>query len=344
MTTKPPWMRYITHRPNRDGTVRSYWQRPGFPLRRLPADARQQAAEAERLNAQAEGRPAPKVVLDATWAAVILAYRESDRYRMLAPASRVSYDGFLRRMAEWHDYPATTVTGRVARTWLARIKTLPARRVARALLLNLYEQAIADGYLGTNPLKGLRLPTPPARDRYVLPAEYEAASKTPDMPNWFAPMLGLLLYTAQRPGDAVRLAWPKTGEIRVRQEKTRALCAIPVHTRLAAILEDVPRRGVTILTTDAGKPVSYQMAWRAWKKVAAGGLQLRDFRRTAVVMMADAGCTIPQIAAVTGHSIARTQRIIDVYWVATREQAQAGIARWERHKTGAESNAAAEKV
>lgn len=340
-------MRYVTRRRNRDGSERHYWQRPGHPVRRLPTDPAQQAAEAARLNAEADGRPAPRGVPDASWGAVIESYRASEAFAGLAPSSRSIYELWLGRMSAWRDYPVAAVTGRVARVWLKGIATLPSRRIARAVLLNLYQQAIADGLLAHNPLAGLRLAVPKPRDRYVLPEEFQAicAAKAPA---WFVPMVALLLYTAQRPGDSVRLAWPRDGEIAVRQAKTRKLVAIPVHRSLAAILDKVPRRGVTILTTDQGKPVSYEMAWKAWRAVlrstGLAGLQLRDFRRTAVVMMADAGCSLPEIAAVTGHSICRTQHMIDTYWVATRTQAQAGIARWERHKTGADANAAAEKV
>ncbi|MFB3101654.1 MAG: hypothetical protein ACE1ZV_00165, partial [Alphaproteobacteria bacterium] len=67
-------------------------------------------------------------------------------------------------------------------------------------------------------------------------------------------------------------------------------------------------------------------------------LQARDLRRTAVVMLAEAGATIPEISAVTGHSINRTQQIIDTYFVRTKPMAQSAISKWERHKPSTESN------
>src|SRR5262245_27647746 len=51
--------------------------------------------------------------------------------------------------------------------------------------------------------------------------------------------LGLLLYTAQRRGDVVRMGRQKTGE----------LLAIPIHPALQAIIEANPSEHLTLLTT-----------------------------------------------------------------------------------------------
>jgi hypothetical protein len=42
-------------------------------------------------------------------------------------------------------------------------------------------------------------------------------------------------------------------------------------------------------------------------------LEFRDLRRTAAVQLAEAGCSPPEIAAITGHSIERTAAILEVY-------------------------------
>jgi hypothetical protein len=59
-------------------------------------------------------------------------------------------------------------------------------------------------------------------------------------------------------------------------------------------------------------------------------LQRRDLRRTAVVFMALAGLTTPQIAAITGHNIDYTQRIIDTYLPRRTEVAVVGMTAWEQ--------------
>ena len=50
------------------------------------------------------------------------------------------------------------------------------------------------------------------------------------------------------------------------------------------------------------------------------GVQRRDLRRTGMVKMAEAGTTPSQIAAVSGHSIDQTMRILEPLRVCRRLQ------------------------
>ena len=59
-------------------------------------------------------------------------------------------------------------------------------------------------------------------------------------------------------------------------------------------------------------------------------------RRTGVVRLAEAGATVPQIAAVTGWGIDYRQRIVDVYLPRRPEVAAAAIEAWEK-ATGGDS-------
>ena len=55
--------------------------------------------------------------------------------------------------------------------------------------------------------------------------------------------------------------------------------------------------------------------------------QARDLRRTAMLRMAEAGATVPQIASVSGHSIEATQRVLETYLPRNRDLAEIAIAR-----------------
>ena len=59
------------------------------------------------------------------------------------------------------------------------------------------------------------------------------------------------------------------------------------------------------------------------------GLQRRDLRRTAVVRLAESGCEVPLIAAITGHSLKTAETILDTYFVPTYPMAQAAITKLE---------------
>jgi hypothetical protein len=53
--------------------------------------------------------------------------------------------------------------------------------------------------------------------------------------------------------------------------------------------------------------------------------------------LAEAGCTDPEIAAITGHSLERTRQILETYLPRTPEMARNAMAKWES-KSGTESN------
>ncbi len=70
------------------------------------------------------------------------------------------------------------------------------------------------------------------------------------------------------------------------------------------------------------------------RKHGLAHLQPRDLRRTAVVRLAEAGATVFEVAAITGHSVGRTQAIIDTYFTRTPEVAAAAILKWEKSNAG----------
>lgn len=58
-------------------------------------------------------------------------------------------------------------------------------------------------------------------------------------------------------------------------------------------------------------------------------LQRRDLRRTGMVQLALAGATVPQIAALSGHSIDQTAKIVETYVPRRGEVALSGVELWE---------------
>lgn len=58
---------------------------------------------------------------------------------------------------------------------------------------------------------------------------------------------------------------------------------------------------------------AFKQAWRyAFLKADIGDeLHFHDIRGTAVTMRAEAGCTVPEIATITGHSLASVNRILE---------------------------------
>jgi len=134
--------------------------------------------------------------------------------------------------------------------------------------------------------------------------------------------LALGLYTGQRRGDVIRMGRQhlRDGVLHVRQQKTNAVLAIPVHPELARVLAAVPSTQLTFIQTLRGKPFTGH-AFSDWfgKACDAAGLGSRctfhGLRKAACRRLAEAGCSANEIAAISGHStlkeVARYTRAVD---------------------------------
>ena len=85
-------MRYIVEKRNSNGSSRWYWQRPGFPLRRLPDDEVERLTAATTLNQMADaerrGDVGPEEPRFGTIEWAVEEYRLSTKFARLAPGSR----------------------------------------------------------------------------------------------------------------------------------------------------------------------------------------------------------------------------------------------------------------
>jgi integrase len=148
--------------------------------------------------------------------------------------------------------------------------------------------------------------------------------------------LVLALESGQRQGDLLTLPWSAyDGQwIRLRQGKTGRRVNVPVTRRLARILDSTKRTATTILTNGRGiswEGDSFRNAWWvACRKAKITGLHFHDLRGTAVTRLAEAGCSHPEIAAITGHSMHAVDAILDKYLARTDKIALAAIAKLER--------------
>jgi integrase len=118
--------------------------------------------------------------------------------------------------------------------------------------------------------------------------------------------LALLLYTGQRRSDVVRMGRQhiRDAVLHIRQQKTGAELAIPVHPDLAAIVAETPADHLTFLTTQFGQ--SFKAAgFGNWfrEQCDVAGLKhcsAHGLRKAAARRLAEAGCTEHEIAAITG--------------------------------------------
>ena len=151
----------------------------------------------------------------------------------------------------------------------------------------------------------------------------------------------LALWTGQREGDLLRLPWSAYDgtHIKLRQRKTgarvRILCGEPLRVALDAAANN--KTSTTILANSRGRSWTedgFRTSWgRAAEKAGVEGRRFHDLRGTAVTRLAKAGCTVPQIAAITGHSTKDAETILDAHYLGGRiELAEAAIVKLEMHE------------
>jgi len=148
----------------------------------------------------------------------------------------------------------------------------------------------------------------------------------------------LALYTGQRMSDVLAMKWGHIvdGLIAVTQSKTGKKLWLPLHTRLRAQLSEIDRKSVFILTSTRGTPWTVDGFKASWSNELNTTVMamLRDrrcvfhgLRKSAVVMLLEAGATDAEVAAVTGQS----RQMVEHYsrQVNQRKLAAAAILKWE---------------
>ena len=126
----------------------------------------------------------------------------------------------------------------------------------------------------------------------------------------------LMLYTAQRKSDAVKMGPCDIDQntVHVVQQKTRMELWIPLHPELKRVLENSEIGRQTFLVTAYGNPMTVA-GFSNWFRecIADANLPKRctphGLRKAACVRLAEIGCTPHQIMAISGHkTLAEVER------------------------------------
>jgi integrase len=316
----PP--KYVQGFIDRHGKPRYYLRRPGHkpvPLPGLPWSPSFMAAY------QAAMEDAPRVEIGAartkpgTVAAAVVSYFNSWAFRNLADETRRTRKNILERFREQHG------DKRIALLQPDHVKAILAAKAGTPQAANnflktvraLMQHCITAGLRADDPTHGIR-GTKIKTDGYRTwtEADIEAFEARHPVGSRARLALALLLYTAQRRSDVVRMGRQhvRNGALSVRQQKTGRALEIPVHPALQAVLDATPSHHLTFLTTQAGKPFS-PAGFTNWFRDMCNeagiprGTSAHGLRKAACRRLAEAGCSAHLIAAVSGHrSLREVQR------------------------------------
>lgn len=237
------------------------------------------------------------------------------------PLAAIEERGARSEFLAWRDAMADA-TPRAADAKLARLARVLAFGVDRELLL-------------VNPLATFKRVYKSDRAEIIWLPEHVRAFNAVASPALQVALV-VALHTGQRRGDLLRLTWNNYDgrAISLTQSKTGAHVYIPCTTALKTTLDQLPRKAVQIITSTQGRPWTengFSTAWeRAFEKTRLReDLHFHDLRGTAVTMLAEAGCTTPEIATITGHSLVSVDKILGKYLARTRTLAESAIAKLE---------------
>lgn len=329
-----------------DGAVRLYYyhRATGLRLEGKPGSP-------EFLRAYADAEKAMKDRHDGTVIGLIRSFILSDEFAKRAESTQREYRRMLTKIeAEFGDMPLAALEDARVRqdfmAWRATVARESGEREADhrlSVVSAMLTWAKDHGKVFANHVIGFkRLYSADRSELIWLPEHIRAFMGA--APVELQSALILALHTGQRQGDLLRLTWSNYDgcTLALRQGKTGRKVEIPCTTALRATLASLDRSAAVILTTKTGrpwKPRYFKAQWEAATKAAGiTGLHFHDLRGTAVTMLSEAGCTTPQIAAITGHSLKTASAILDRYLARTSVLAGEGITLFENAKTTAFAN------
>ena len=309
-----------------DGTKARYWyawrggpKLPGEPGTPEFMEAYHRAI-AERPNTKAKAESV---------ATLIVEYKASHKFTKLGDRTKIDYLKQIKRIeAKFATMSILALEAkgvrRVFEAWREEIAVSSPRGADYAwmMLKRIFSVAKERGRIKTNPCEGGGLLYKAQRQDAIWTSEDEALFLRSARPR-VALAFALALWTGQRQGDLLRLRWDQVGDthIRLQQSKRGKRVVIPIGTPLRRALAAAPRTAATVLATKDGTPWTsngFQTAWRD-ARIKAGlraGLTFHDLRGSAVTRLARAGCTVPEIATFTGHSLADVHSILDAHYLS----------------------------
>lgn len=261
---------------------------------------------------------------------LLAAFRASPEYAAFASGTRACYDIYLRDLDAIGALRLDDVNRKrvlAMRDAIARTRGNGAATNFSRIISRIFSWAVDRGWIPFSPLA--RISGLPSGN---LPtwSESDLSTALASLPEAYRRAVVLAVHTGQRRGDLVRLRWSdydRSGRtISLRQRKTGTSLVIPAAPALVAELDAwrLDACTLTILAAPTGRPwTESHLTHSLGDRLAALGMvgkNIHGLRKLAAVRLALAGCTVHEIAAITGHA---SLEMVALY---TRDVDQARLA------------------
>ncbi|HEV8491705.1 MAG TPA: tyrosine-type recombinase/integrase [Candidatus Angelobacter sp.] len=277
-------------------------------------------------------RPVQETVGD-----VLAAWQRSPEWNALASVTQRHYSTYIRPLLGMESVAAHKIERRQIvdiRNALVEARGPGAATAFVRAASALFGWAVENGWLKTTPtlrmkrLSGGHLPTWTQQDLDLALAHLPEHLRRPVV---------LAAYSGQRRGDLVRLPWSAYDgkSLRLKQQKTGAALVVPCHPLLVGELDRwrAEAKSTMILANKFGRPWRPNNLTKQLQMALADipgfqrGANIHGLRKLAAVRLAEAGCTLHEIGAITGH---KSLAMIQLYTAATDQErlANAAVLRW----------------
>ena len=310
-------LKFIQQFVDRHNHPRYYFRRLGFkrvPLPGLPGSPEFMTAYTEAM----AGQPPPVIPQSrqfnpGTMNALAASYFNSRVFRTLAPTTQSAYRSIIDRLCreDGNNRVALLERRHIVGMMAARSEKPDSANGLRKVLRAMMKHAIEIGLRPDDPTRDVRRIPPSSREGFHSWTDDEIAQFELHYPIGTKERLAiaLLLYTGQRRSDVVRMG-PKdirNGFLHIKQDKTGAELCIPVLPELQEIIVASTVGLTTFLVNDFGQPFTAKRFGRWFcERCNKAGLphycSAHGLRKAAARMLAEAGCTEHEIAAITGHA------------------------------------------
>jgi integrase len=256
-----------------------------------------------------------------TLAHALEAWQTSPAWAALSPVTRDNYDRYATAMLDrWADWAMASI-GRAELTGWRRSygDRVQSANAAMAVARSFWGWAINEQLAAENPAAGIQ--NHRTSPRQAPPWPQWALRLTEDHPRWeIRAFVALARYTGQRTADIVAMTLRQFagipasgGRVEVIQAKTGTALSIPMHPRLARIVDEARARGsIAVFPARDGRPISAEnfrgtfrreMARPAMSRLRAAGLSPHGLRALVTNHLLEVGCTEAQVSAITGMSM-----------------------------------------
>jgi integrase len=294
---------------------------------------------------------------------IIDTFKQSPQWQKLRPNTVARYGNEFRHILRWSaargDPPMRTVTRRDAEQLWASLQSTPAEAhlvIVRCAQLWNYALDLDEDVVTRNPFQRLGLPHLPSRSQVWQPGQITAVVQTAirmDRPS-IALAVIIAINTAQRPSDICALRWSQYDGriIALTQIKTGKTVTIPVTEQLKVALDNAwrARTKSKVIMLDADGPIiisrynpnrgldTRSQFGRVFREIcqAAGipdTLQFRALRRTATTQLAEAGCSLHEIASIGGWSVDTVAKMMAIYGKVNITMAENAIVKLEQYRS-----------